>query len=64
MTVERGDPTGGSPPAGDAPDAETAARDGYEGSGAWGTWALGLLLALFLLSAAATVHSIVVTFTG
>lgn len=64
MTTERGAPSGGSPPAGDAPDTETGAWDDYEGSGAWGTWALGLLLALFLLSAAATVHSIVVTLGG
>lgn len=55
-------------PSGDtadaAPDVAGAEGNGYEGSGAWGTWALGLLLVLFLLAAGATVHSIVITFTG
>lgn len=36
----------------------------YEGPGAWGTWALVLLVVLFVLAAGATVHSMVVTFTG
>lgn len=33
----------------------------YEGPGAWGSWAIGLLLALFLLATGATVHSLLVT---
>jgi len=37
--------------------------DPTEGAdGAWGTAAIGTLLVLFVLAAAATVHSVVVTF--
>lgn len=75
MTAERVDPSDGSPSTGDpgsasasgpagSPDTQPGDWADYEGPGAWGTWALALLLGLFLLSAAATVHSIVVTFTG
>lgn len=38
--------------------------DGYEGSGGWGLAAMTLLAGLFIISAVATVHSILVTFGG
>lgn len=38
-----------------------SAADEYDGPGAWGAWAMGLLLALFLLATGATVHSLLVT---
>ncbi len=48
------------------PAADTSSPAGnygdYEGPGAWGPAALWLLGTLFALSAAATVHSILVTF--
>ncbi len=51
--------TPGSPsPAPGTPTVE------YEGPGAWGPAAMWLLGALFVLSAAATVHSILATFGG
>lgn len=49
-----------SDPGGDA----SSPAEEYAGPGAWGPAALWLLGGLFVLSAAATVHSIVVTFGG
>lgn len=43
---------------------ETSSTREYAGSGAWGPAALWLLGGLFVLSALATVHSILVTFGG
>lgn len=55
----------GSREAGAEPDApDPGGPEGYDGPGAWGTWALVLLIGLLLIATAATVHSIVVTFTG
>lgn len=36
----------------------------YAGPGAWGTWAMVLLIGLFLIAAGATVHSMIVTLGG
>lgn len=47
---------GGTGPSSDGAD--------YTGPGAWGPAALWLLGVLFVLSAAATVHSILATFGG
>lgn len=58
---------GESDPAGrgSGPEADAASPpEDYEGPGAWGPAALWLLGGLFVLSAAATVHSILVTFGG
>jgi hypothetical protein len=57
------DPTT-SPEATDVPAAGGDEWADYEGPGAWGSWAIGLLLALFVIGAVATVHSILVTFGG
>lgn len=40
------------------------ATGGYDGPGAWGAAAIWLLVGLFVLGTALTVHSIVVTFGG
>lgn len=53
-----GGPTGGAASSGGTPAGE------YEGPGAWGPAAMWLLGALFVISAAATVHSILATFGG
>lgn len=55
-TTDPRDPDPGS-------DASPPAEE-YDGPGPWGPAALWLLGGLFLISAAATVHSIVVTFGG
>lgn len=53
------DPAGSDP----APEPSSSVGD-YTGPGAWGAAALWLLGTLFVLSAAATVHSILATFGG
>lgn len=50
-------------PGSRSPAQETPAVE-YEGPGAWGPAAMWLLGVLFVLSAAATVHSILATFGG
>lgn len=55
----------GSEPTGSDPSADaSSSTEQYAGPGAWGPAALWLLGALFALSAAATVHSILATFGG
>jgi hypothetical protein len=67
-----GTPTG-PPPGSEGPTGRAASTGGasageytgeYTGPGAWGTAAMWLLGTLFVLSAAATVHSILATFGG
>lgn len=48
----------------DVPAAGADEWADYEGPGAWGAWAIGLMLALFVIGALATVHATVVTFGG
>lgn len=50
-------------PAGRREPSEVGETE-YDGPGAWGAWALGLLAALFLIATGATVHSIIVTLGG
>lgn len=57
--MSESDPRDPGPERDVSPSAE-----GYDGPGAWGPAALWLLGGLFLLSAAATVHSILATFGG
>lgn len=52
--TEAGEPGAATAGEGDAPV-------GYEGPGAWGTWAMILLVVLFLVATGATVHSILAT---
>lgn len=46
------------------PGVEAGEWDDYEGPGAWGAWAIGLLLFLFVVGVVATIHSAVVTLGG
>lgn len=64
--TEPKEPGGTRPdPHGDDPASEASSPAAeYAGPGAWGPAALWLLGTLFVLSAAATVHSILATFGG
>lgn len=57
-----GDPDRTEPEPAADPSSPAGNYGDYEGPGAWGPAALWLLGTLFALSAAATVHSILVTF--
>lgn len=60
METTRDDPSPRSPADSRGGEPGVEAED----PGAWSTAALTLLIALFLLATAATVHSMIVTFSG